>query len=108
MELNYKEIILKISNLLTVSSYIKGTLLFTLFTISNNRNDTVLMIGLAFVGIAVLVNIIVLVVSLVIIITTTQKELKQNFWIAIGLQFTNIPIAIAYFYYVVNDQNYLY
>ena len=108
MELNYKEIILKISNLVTVSSYIKGTLLFTLFTISNNRNDTVLMIGLAFVGIALLVNFIVLGVSLVVIITTKQTEIKQKFWIAIGFQLANIPIAIAYFYYVVNDQNHLY
>lgn len=108
MELNYKEIILRISNLVTVSSYIKGTLLFTLFTISNNRNDTVLMIGLAFVGIAVLVNIIVLGVSLIMIYTTKQKEIKQKFWRAIGLQLANIPIAIAYFYYVVNDQNHLF
>jgi len=108
MELNYKEIILKISNLVTVSSYIKGTLLFTLFTISDNRNDTVLMIGLAFVGIAVLANFIVLGASLVVIIITKQQEIKQNFWRAIGFQLANIPIAIAYFYYVVNDQNHLF
>ncbi len=59
MELNKNELILKISNLVTVSSYIKGTLIFTLFTISEKNNENILFIGLYFVGIAFLVNILV-------------------------------------------------
>lgn len=108
MELNYKEILLKISNLVTVSSYILGTLIFTLFTISGRRNDSILMLGIAFVGIAVLVNSIVLGVSLLVIAISKQKEIKQEFWRAIALQFANIPIAIAYFYYVINSESNLF
>jgi len=105
MELNFNNILLKISNLTTVSSYIKGTLIFTLFTISKHRNDEVIIIGLYFIAAAVIVNILVLIASLSLIFITKSKEVKQKTWIAIGFQVANIPIAIAYFYFVINDFN---
>jgi lysylphosphatidylglycerol synthetase-like protein (DUF2156 family) len=101
MELNYHNILLKISNLTTVSSYIKGTLIFTLFTITEDNNDLV-MIGFFFVVLAVLTNIIVFGVSLATALLTKYKELKQKYWIAIAFQLANVPIAYAYFYYVMN------
>jgi hypothetical protein len=104
MELNYHNILLKISKLTTVSSYIKGTLIFTLFTITEGNNDLV-MIGFFFVVLAVLTNIIVFGVSLATALLTKKKELKQKYWIAIAFQLANIPIAYAYFYYVMNFGN---
>ncbi len=106
MELTLSNIILKISNLVTVSSYIKGTLIFTLFTISNRNNDLVIIIGLYFVVIAVITNFLVLVASLALIFFTKSNEVKQKTWTAIGFQMANIPIAIAYFYFVLqSDRN---
>ena len=102
MELDYHKIILKISNLVTVSSYIKGTLIFTLFTLYDKTNNEIVMIGFFFVVITVLVNIIVFGVSLASAIFTKQRDVKKQYWIAIAFQLANIPIAIAYFYYVMN------
>ena len=102
MELNYHNILLKISNLTTVSSYIKGTLIFTLFTLFDKTNNEIVLFGFFFVVIAVLVNIIVLGVSLATVLLIKTKALKKQYWIAIAFQLANIPIAIAYFYYVMN------
>lgn len=110
MELGQTEVIskkvLKISTLVTVSSYIKGTLIFTLFTISNNRNENILFIGLYFVGIALILNTVVLLASLWMIFYTKHKNIKQKLWTAIAFQFANIPIAIAYFYFVINENGF--
>ena len=103
MELNFYNIILKLSNLVTISSYIIGTLIFTLFTITEKGNNEITMIGFFFVVIAVLVNGLVLGTSLMAVFFAKQKELKRKLWIAVGFQLANIPIAVAYFYYVMND-----
>jgi sulfite exporter TauE/SafE len=106
MELNWNNFLLKTSNLITMSSYIKGTLIFTLFTISNNRNENILLIGLYFVGIALIINTVVLFASLWMIFYTEHKNIKQKLWAAIAFQFANIPIAIAYFYFVINENGF--
>lgn len=103
MELNRNELLLKISNIVTVSSYIKGTLIFTLFTISKRGNEEVLFLGLFFVGIAVSVNILVFLITLAMLLYTNSKEYRSKFKIAIAFQLANIPIAAAYLYYVIND-----
>jgi len=102
MELNYHNILLKISNLTTVSSYVKGTFIFTLFTLFGDTNNKIVMFGFFFVVIAVLTNIIIFGLSLATVFLVKQKELKKQYWIAIAFQLANTPIAIAYFYYVMN------
>jgi len=105
MELNYHDILLKISNLTTVSSYIKGTIIFTLFTITEDANNDLVMLGFFFVLLAVLVNVMVFGMSLITALWIKDKELKQKYWIAIAFQLANIPIAYAYFYYVMQSGN---
>lgn len=100
----FSNIILKISNLTTVSTYIKSTLLFTLFTISENKNETILIVGLYFAVIAFLVNALVIMGSLIALYFEKQGGVKQKIWISIGFQLANIPIGIAYFYFILNDQ----
>ena len=107
MELNYPKLMLKISNLVTVSSFVKGTLIFALFTISDQKNDSIIIIGLYFIGIAFLVNLLTLLATIISIYTTKITEMKLKLWIAIGFQLANIPIAVAYFYYVITDRTFM-
>ncbi len=108
MELNWSKLLIKISNLVTISSYLKGTIIFTIFTISNQGNGDILYIGLYFIGFAFLVNLFVLIITLVVIRFTKDSELKIKLWISIGFQLLNIPIAITYLYFVLNNSSNMY
>jgi len=105
MELNWNNFLLKTSNLVTVSSYIKGTVIFTLFTISSHKNEEMMILGLYFLGIVFLINLLILLLSLGTIFITKQYAFRMKLWCAIGYQLLNIPIAIAYSYFVIQDIN---
>jgi len=91
------------NNLITASkciallSFIIGTTLFTL-QLYNDELDLIYM-GLIFMSIAIIVNTI----SLFILIFSVLKSNKQKseLLITIGIVLLNIPIAILYFYILI-------
>ena len=86
------------SKTIAVLSFVIGTILFTLQLYRFNSNNLI-QIGIIFIISAVIINTISLLVLLFGLLGNTDKwEILKT----IGIVLANIPIAIIYFYLLIN------
>ena len=78
-------------------SFTGGTLLFLLqFVVPSADKDNIWMIGLFYIIIAFVINIIVF--AIMIVMSFIHKEQQKEILINTSVQLINIPVAIAYMY----------
>lgn len=81
-------------------SLIIGTLLFLSYFVF--KEGQILLLGLGYIGIAVIINLIVLFILLINLITATEN--RSEILKAMCLLLLNIPIAYFYFWVLTNLQ----
>lgn len=89
---------LDISKLIAGVSFILGTLLLVLFLFF--KSDVIIGIGIYYVLAALVINLL-LFIGLIGNLITSQKN-RFDTLKAIGITLINLPIAIAYFFIVLN------
>ncbi|WP_400077599.1 hypothetical protein [Winogradskyella sp. R77965] len=90
--------IINIGKLITIISFVLGTCLLVSFILFP-KEDSIVMIGLHYVGYAIVINAILL---LFLIITAfVYWDQRITVFKTCGLLLLNIPIAIAYFFIVI-------
>lgn len=86
------------AKLTALVSFIIGTFLVLLFALFRTC-DTLIVIGIYYVAIAIAVNLIVFVSVLISVLYFWN--LRHQLFITCGVLLLNIPIAIAYFFIVI-------
>jgi hypothetical protein len=87
------------STQLAIISYVIGTIIFLSYIFSNNSK--LIDVGLFYIGIALIINFIMLIWLIYLLIT--QKNHREYFVIKILILLANIPIAIFYFYLIIQN-----
>jgi len=80
-------------------SFGAGTILFFIGLVIGNDSPGILLVGLYFTGAAFVVNLLYFIY--LILRAITAKE-KKNYLIAAGIMLLNLPIAIVYFFIIIN------
>jgi hypothetical protein len=89
----------QVARVTALISFIVGSLLFTLYLFL--KDDNIVLVGLFYVLIAVVVNLIVL-FALLLAFSKPNINYEQNV-LSIGILLSNIPIAIIYLYIIFYD-----